>query len=65
MEQPPSSEILESRFRKETYLLRVKKRFQNTKHFVIKKRYKEEENPLGEKVLALFKKMGWIKEGQR
>lgn len=65
MEQPQSTGILESQFKKETYLFRVKKRFQNTKHFVIKKRYREEENPVGEKVTALFKKLGWVKEGQR
>jgi hypothetical protein len=65
MEQTPTNEMLESQFKKETYVLRVKKRFQNTKHFIIKKRYKEEQNPLNEKFTALFKKLGWIKEGQR
>lgn len=65
MEQPPDNEILESRFKKETYLLRVRKRFQNTKHFTIKKKFKEEENPLNERATALFKKLGWIKEGRR
>ena len=65
MEQTPNNEILESQFKKDTYLLHVKKRFQNTKHFVIKKKYQEEENPVSEKVTAIFKKMGWIKEGQR
>jgi hypothetical protein len=64
MEQPPT-EILESQFKKETYLLRVKKRFQDTKHFSIKKRFAEEQNPLGEKLTALFKRAGWIKEGKK
>ncbi|NYZ78984.1 hypothetical protein H0N99_02450 [Candidatus Micrarchaeota archaeon] len=65
MEQSPNNEILESQLKKETYLLRVKKRFQNTKHFAIKKKYKEEENPLAERATTIFKKLGWIKEGQR
>jgi hypothetical protein len=65
MEQTPNTEILESQFKKETYLFTVKKRFQNTKHYVIKKRYKEEENLISERVTAILKKMGWIKEGRR
>ena len=64
MEESPNNEILESQLKKETYLLHVKKRFQNTKHFAVKKKY-EEENPLAEKAAAIFKKLGWIKEGQR
>ncbi|NYZ75754.1 hypothetical protein H0N98_00705 [Candidatus Micrarchaeota archaeon] len=65
MEQTSNNEILESQFKKETYLFAVKKRFQNTKHFVIKKKYEEEQNPLGEKFTEVFKKLGWVKEGQR
>lgn len=57
--------ILESKVKKETYVLRPRKRFQSSKRFLIVKRYSEEENEVTKRVLALFRRLGWIKEGQR
>ena len=66
MEQLQDKEsILESKVKKETYLLRSKRGFYNTKHFTIKKRFQEEENELNRRVVALLKKFGIIKEGER
>ena len=58
-----SGSILESKVRKETYLLRSRRRFYNTKHFTIKRRYKEEENEFNRKVVAILKRFGLLKEG--
>ncbi|QLJ52217.1 MAG: hypothetical protein Sv326_0042 [Candidatus Fermentimicrarchaeum limneticum] len=58
MEQIPDSSILESKVRKETYLLRTRKRFQNIKRFLVLRKYREEEGALREKLLSLLKKYG-------
>jgi len=66
MEQPQDSSILESKVRKETYLLRTRKNFQNVKRFLVLKKYREEEeSELGKKILSLLKKFGIVKEGTR
>lgn len=52
MEQIPDSSILESKVRKETYLLRTRKRFQNIKRFLVLRKYREEEGALREKLLS-------------
>ncbi|MCX6776853.1 MAG: hypothetical protein NTY73_02715 [Candidatus Micrarchaeota archaeon] len=66
MEQLQDKEnILESKVKKETYLLRSRRRFYNTKHFIMKKRYKEEENELNRRVVAILKRFGLLKEGER
>ncbi|MCX6775792.1 MAG: hypothetical protein NT130_03025 [Candidatus Micrarchaeota archaeon] len=66
MEQLQDKEsILESKVKKETYLLRSRRRFNNTKHFIMKKRYKEEENELNRRVVAILKRFGLLKEGER
>jgi hypothetical protein len=57
--------ILESKVKKETYLLRTRKRFYNTKQFIMKKRYKEDENELNRRVVAILKRFGLLKEGNR
>jgi len=58
MEQIPDSSILESKVRKETYLLRTRKRFQNIRRFLVLRKYREEEGALREKLLSLLKKYG-------
>jgi hypothetical protein len=63
MEEAPS--ILESQVKKETYLLRTKKRFQNIKRFRIVKKYKEEESELRKKVISLLKRFGVKVEGAK
>jgi len=58
MEQITDSSILESKVRKETYLLRTRKRFQNIRRFLVLRKYREEEGALREKLLSLLKKYG-------
>jgi len=57
--------ILESKVTKETYVLRSRRQFRNTKHFTIKRRFHEDENELNRRVFTLLKKFGVIKEDQR
>lgn len=61
MEEAPS--ILESQVKKETYLLRTRKKFQNIKRFVIVKKYKEEESELRKRIISLLKRFGVKVEG--
>jgi hypothetical protein len=65
MEQPQDSSILESKVKKETYLLRTRKNFQNVKRFLVLKKYREEESELGKKILSLLKRFGIVQEGTR
>ena len=64
MEQLQSS-ILESKVKKETYLLQTRKVFRNNKRFIVLKKYKEEESELGKKILSLLKRFGIMKEGTK
>lgn len=52
---------MKSRLEKKTYSLSIKKRFSNTKKFVILKKQKE-ENPLADKVLSIIKKISGKEE---
>jgi|GEM_PF-6742916 len=64
MEETPTS-ILESQVKKETYLLRTKKRFQNIKHYRILKKYKEEESEMRKKLISVLKRFGLKVEGSK